>query len=98
MDTSDIKDYLQARKSVPMTKVLSAIFFIFACSFPFYDNLGISSYLPQLIPMFAMLIVGQIWFGFSGVSQQKLLDIMERQIARDPEALQKLSTLHKTKI
>ncbi|GGW79748.1 hypothetical protein [Alteromonas halophila] len=91
MESSDIKDYLKAKKGMAMAKVASTFLLLFVFAFPFYDKLGITNYLPFMAPMFAMLLVGYIWFGVTGVSEQTLLNIIERQISKDPEAIQRLS-------
>lgn len=90
MESSEIKGYVTAKKGVVIAKITSLFLLLFVFAFPFYDSLGITNYLPYLAPVFAMTLVGYIWFGFFGVSEQALLNIIERQIAKDPEAIQKL--------
>ena len=90
MESSEIKDYVKAKKGVAIAKTTSLFLLLFVFAFPFYDSLGITKYLSYLAPVFAMSLVGYIWFGFFGVSDKTLLNIIERQIAKDPEAIQKL--------
>ncbi len=91
MENSDIKNFLKAKRGIAVAKVISVFLLLFVFAFPFYDQLGITDYLTILAPALIMVIIGQIWFGFNGVSQQELVNIIQRQIARDPETLRKLS-------
>ena len=91
MEESDIKIYLKAKKGVTIAKIDSAFFLLFALGFPFYDALGIIEKAAIILPSIAMFLFVNVWIGFNGVSQTDLVALIERQMAKDPEAIKRLS-------
>ena len=91
MEESDIKMYVKAKRGLIIGKICSLFFLAAAFSFPFYDLIGVKDNAAFILPSISMLIFLQVWFGYTGVSQHDLISIIERQIAKDPESIKRLS-------
>ncbi|MDO6568985.1 hypothetical protein Q4561_18075 [Alteromonas sp. 1_MG-2023] len=88
MERADFKIYLRAKKGMKVSRYLSVIFAIAAVGFPFLGNWGVeTSGYANVTPTF-MITAVFFWFGYCGVPQSQLLKIIEKQINRDPEAIQ----------
>ena len=91
MEESDIKKFQDAKRGLVGLKLSSFVLLLVSVFLPFSHSLGISQHLIYFVPGLAVFVFVGIWGGYKGVSNQDLLNIIERQIARDPKAIQRLS-------